>query len=145
MKVGKSKGAATSGGVARGGRKTESSGVDFRHLFQAQLSTIAGPEPTAAAATVEDRPAVPPQLRMEGLRLTEATIDSLDAFAKALARTEISAEELEPFVAALEEEGQGLVNISDQLPKDDPLAQLIEQVAATCFLETGKFRRGDYS
>lgn len=144
MKIGKSKGAA---GVSKGGKSGKSSAgsaVDFRQLLQAQLGGIGQVEQAAPTSEVADRQVIPPQLRLEGVQLAEATIDSLAAFAKALGDVDISGPDLEAFITALEEEGQGLVDLVAQLPKDDPLAQLIEQVATSCFLETSKFRRGDY-
>ena len=99
---------------------------------------------TAPVAQVQERQQGSPELRLQGVQMTEATIDSLESFAKALEDVTLSPKELEPFITALEEENQGLLDIKEQLPADDPLAKLIEQVAAASYLETAKYRRGDY-
>lgn len=146
MKISKAKGPAGPGKGGKAGKSTSSStAVDFRQLLQAQLDSVVPVQQNAPVAEVVERQESSPQLRLQGVQLAEATIDSLDSFAQVLADASLSADELEPFIAALEEESQGLIDIKEQLASDDPLAQLIEQVASTCFLETSKFRRGDYS
>jgi len=145
MKISKSKGAAPASSTGKAGKTTSPAAIDFRHLLQAQVEGVAPVSQTAPSTEVSDRQPVPAQLRLEGVQLAEASIDSLDAFAQALADASLSADDLESFISALEEESQGLVNIKAQLPNDDPLAQLIEQVATSCYLETEKYRRGDYS
>ncbi len=145
MKISKNKGTGAVGTSSKGAKNSSTSAIDFRHILQSQLQgTSPVVQSSAPSEVAADREVVPPQLRMEGVRLAEASIDSLDAFAAALADATFSAADLEPFITALEEESQGLIDINVQLPKDDPLAQLIEQVATSCFLETSKFRRGDY-
>lgn len=100
---------------------------------------------TDPISEVQEREQGSPELRMQGVQMTEATIDSLDSFAKALEDVTLNANDLEPFIAALEEENQGLLDIKEQLSGDDPLAKLIEQVVAASYLETAKYRRGDYN
>jgi hypothetical protein len=99
---------------------------------------------TAPVTQVEERQQGSPELRLQGVQLTEASILSLESFATALEDANLAARDLEPFITALEEENQGLIDIRAQLPDDDPLAKLIEQVAAATYLETAKYRRGDY-
>ncbi|PLX47487.1 MAG: hypothetical protein C0613_13780 [Desulfobulbaceae bacterium] len=125
-------------------KKTAASSLDFRHLLQAQLEGVQEIQETATTSEVQARQQGNPALRLQGVQLTEATIDSLDSFARALEDASLSSADLEPFISALEEENQGLLDIKEQLPADDPLAQLLEQVAAACYLETAKYRRGDY-
>lgn len=144
MKISKSKGGSSLGKASKAGKAASPAAVDFRHLLQAQMEGVAPLSQTAQTSEVSDRDAVPAKLRLEGVQLAESTIDSLGAFSQALADAELTAADLEPFITALEEESQGLIDINAQLPKDDPLAQLIEEVATACFLETAKFRRGDY-
>lgn len=122
-----------------------SSAVDFRQLLQGQMSPVQDVAATSPVAEVREREQGDPKVRMQGVKLTESTIDSMESFAKALADQALSPNDLEAFVARLEEDAQVLVDIKEQLPENDPLAELVERVSAACYLETAKFRRGDYS
>lgn len=121
-----------------------SSGLDFRQMLESRLQAVQGSEmapavrPTGAASMVD------PALRVEGLALTETALDTLEAYSQALGNRNFNSRDLEPYVAALEEESTGLQDIRAQMPGDDPLGKLLEQVATVTFLETAKFRRGDY-
>ncbi len=144
MKIKRSQGPGKSSGAGKAKKSGESSAIDFRHLLQSQMQGVMDVGDTAPVSQVQERRQGSPELRLQGVQITEATIDSLESFAKALDNTSLSAEDLEPFISALEEENQGLLDIKEQLDDDDPLAKLIEQVAAATYLETSKYRRGDY-
>ncbi len=126
-------------------KKSATSAVDFRQLLQGQMQPVQDVAATSPVAEVQERSQADPALRLQGVTLTEITIDSMESFAKALANQSLSAQDLEAFVGRLEEEVQELINVKEQLPENDPLAELIERVSAACYLESAKFRRGDYS
>ncbi len=126
-------------------KSATTSSVDFRQLLQGQMSPVQDVASTNPVAEVQEREQGDPQVRMQGVKLTETTIDAMESFANALADQALSANDLEAFVARLEEDAQVLVDIKEQLPENDPLAELVERVSAACYLETAKFRRGDYS
>ncbi len=109
------------------------------------MSPVQDVASASQVAEVQGREQADPQVRMRGVKLTESTIDSMESFAVALADQTLSEDALQAFVTRLEEDAQVLVDIKEQLPKNDPLAELIERVSAACYLETAKFRRGDYS
>ncbi len=144
MKIKRSQGTGKAPSTDKAKKADQSNGVDFRHLLQSQLDGVKGTSETAPTAEVQERQQGSPELRLQGVQMAETTITSLDSFAKALDDASINGQDLEPFIAALEEENQGLLDIKEQLADDDPLAKLIEQVAAACYLETAKYRRGDY-
>ncbi len=123
-------------------KSSSASTVDFRQLLQNQVQDVAS---TTPVAEVQEREQGDPQIRMQGVKLTESTIDSMESFATALANQALSVDDLEAFVSRLEEDAQVLVDIKEQLPKNDSLAELVERVSAACYLETAKFRRGDYN
>ncbi len=128
------------------GKKSSSlSAVDFRQLLQGQMTPVQDVAAMSGVAEVGEVEQGDPQVRMQGVKLAEATIDCMESFAAALADQSLSEEDLESFVVRLEEDSQVLVNIKEQLPENDPLAELVERVSAACYLETAKFRRGDYS
>ncbi|MEN8258847.1 MAG: hypothetical protein ABFS09_13380 [Thermodesulfobacteriota bacterium] len=144
MKIKRSQGTGKAPAADKAKKTAQSSAVDFRHLLQSQLEGVMDASGTAPTTEVQERQQGSPELRLQGVQMAEATITSLDSFAKALDDATLNANDLEPFIVALEEENQGLLDIKEQLPDDDPLGKLIEQVAAACYLETAKYRRGDY-
>ncbi len=144
MKIKRSQGTGQTSSSGKAKKSDQSSALDFRHLLQAQMQGVADVRDTAPVSQVEERQQGSPEQRLQGVQLTEATINSLESFARALDNANLNVKDLEPFVAALEEENQGLLDIKEQLPDNDPLVKLIEQVAAAAYLETAKYRRGDY-
>ncbi|MFU8819355.1 MAG: hypothetical protein ACNA74_06485 [Desulfurivibrio sp.] len=125
---------------------TGSGGVDFAEVLKSHL---AGPERTAPTAgpgalgqTLAPTPA---HLRIEGLGLSENTISTLDSFSAALGNTALKAEELEPYISALENDLTAMQALRRELPEQDPLSRLLDQVAAVSHLEAAKYRRGDYN
>ncbi|MBU0682300.1 MAG: hypothetical protein KKD73_12860 [Proteobacteria bacterium] len=144
MKIKRSQGTGQSSSTGKTKKSGPSSALDFRHLLHAQMEGVHDVSETAQVSPVEERQQGSPELRLQGVQMTEATIDSLESFAKALKNSSLNSQDLEPFITALEEENQGLLDIKEQLAADDPLTKLIEQVAAATYLETAKYRRGDY-
>ena len=71
-------------------------------------------------------------------------MDTLESFGSALNNLEFSAKDIEPFVDALENETQSILELKKQLPEQDPLSLLLERVATVSYIETAKYRRGDY-
>ncbi|MEW6429492.1 MAG: hypothetical protein AB1568_15815 [Thermodesulfobacteriota bacterium] len=119
--------------------------ADFRTLLQAEMAGTAAVTGAGPVAAVQPVSGVAPAVRLEGLALTENVLGLLDEYAAALANPALAGDDLEPFVASLEENTGGLLAVKGQLPADDPLAGVLERVAAVSFLESAKFRRGDYS
>ncbi len=132
--------------VAPSTTKTEkSSSVDFQALLRGQLESLNKPGETAPVEKIDSIDNVPPALRIEGLALTEASINTLEAFSLALGNNSLDYSSLAPFVDTLEEETSALIAVRHQLPDDDPLSAILDQVATQTYLETAKFRRGDYA
>ncbi|MFZ5776018.1 MAG: hypothetical protein ACOY3Z_11100 [Thermodesulfobacteriota bacterium] len=125
-------------------RPNVASGSSFQQLLAQEMQAASGVEAVASVAPVTGATATPALLRAESLQLTEQTITTLDRFGDALRNPAYSADDLEPFAAALEEDSAALVALKDQLEEDDPLAGILERAAALSWLEAAKFRRGDY-
>jgi len=126
--------------------KTGSADVSgaFRKLLDDRLQEISEAKKVAAADRV-GAVDTPSSLRLQGLELTDSALQTLADYETALANPSIESRDLEPFVSALEEETSGLLSLRDQFPSDDPLAGLLDRVAAVTFLESAKYRRGDYA
>lgn len=121
-----------------------SGGGNFAEILQSHLRGSEAPGQVAAGSQVAASAAVPAQLRIEGLGLSESVINTLDSFGSALANPELKSSELEPYISALEEEAAALTALRGELPEDDPLHRLLNEVAAVSQLEVDKYRRGDY-
>ena len=132
--------------VSRPSGKSGGSAVsdEFRKLLDDRLQSISESKKAAAVERTES-PATAANLRLQGLEMTEYTLRTLEDYENALTNTKLESRDLEPFVAALEEETTGLLSLRDQFPAEDPLAGLLDRVAAVAFLESAKFRRGDYT
>ena len=119
-------------------------GLDFKQLLDSQMQTSAETAKVTTTAPLAAASAVSPSLRVEGLALTETTINTLEAFGNALGNTNLPTDALKPYLSTLEDNKNAITSLKAQLPGDDPLAKLLDQVAAVTSLEMEKFRRGDY-
>jgi hypothetical protein len=143
MKIDGVKNKAISGKSAQ---KKASSGQDisFGSLLAGQLNPVQESLPVAAPEGIPENSPVSSSTRLAGLTLSENTIDILAAFSEALANLSISSENLQPLIEELEGETMALLDIKEQLEENDPLAELLDRIAAVAYLETEKYRRGDY-
>jgi hypothetical protein len=130
---------------ARGTAAAPTAGAtDFQQVLAQKIATSAAASQTAATAP-SSASHIPATLRLHGLELTESTINTLDSYIAALGNSGIKIHDLEPFVAALEEEVAALLEAKSQMPGNDPLAKMLDRVATVSYIETVKFRRGDYA
>ncbi len=120
------------------------SGAQFKSMLEAQLQAVSSPGAVSPASPVTATSQVPVALRVESLSVVEATINNLETFGTALQNLEVDSQSLEPFVETLEEETSSMLRLKEQLPADDPLSQLLDQVASVSYNEAAKYRRGDY-
>lgn len=118
----------------------------FFDLLADQLMPPESPAATSGAkATEGTTEKIPVELRMTGLSMSENTIHLLDSFSKALGNLGLTTKDLLPLIEALEGDTTTLLDIKEQLPHNDPLAQLIDRVTTISVVEAEKFRRGDYN
>ena len=126
-----------------GKNSASATGASFQDILAQELA--AAKSPTAPAITAASTAApIPAALRLDGLSLAEDTISTLEKFSSALSNPAFSAQDLEPFAAALEDETAALVSLKNQLPAGNPLSSLLERVATASYVEAAKLRRGDY-
>ncbi|HSR35998.1 MAG TPA: hypothetical protein VLL73_02370, partial [Desulfurivibrionaceae bacterium] len=83
---------------------TTTSGADFQQFLAKEIATSAAANQAAATAPAITASQVPAALRLEGLELSETTINTLDSFSAALGNTDLKNDDLEPYAAALEED-----------------------------------------
>lgn len=116
-------------------------GSSFQDILAKEMAAAQSPATPAMAAAAAP---IPAELRLGGLGLAEDTISTLEKFGAALGNPSFSAQDLEPFAAALEDETAALVSLKNQLPEGNPLSSLLERVATASYVEAAKLRRGDY-
>lgn len=128
---------------AKSGAKTSSPDISFSTLLAGQIQPPLEAQQTAALAEIQNKSSSA-STRTAGITLTENTIDVLAAYGDALSDLQLSKDDIRPLIEALEEGTTSLLDIKEQLDTDDPLAELLDRVAAIAYLESEKFRRGDY-
>jgi hypothetical protein len=118
-------------------------GASFQDILARELAAAKSTAAPATAAAAAVAP-IPATLKLDSLTLAEDAISTLEKFSAALGNPAFSAQDLEPFAAALEDETAALVSLKNQLPTNNPLASLLERVATASYVEATKLRRGDY-
>lgn len=126
-----------------GKSSASATGASFQEILAQELAAAKSPATTALAAASATAP-IPAALRLDSLTLAEDTINTLGNFSTALGNPSFSAQDLEPFAAALEDETAALVSLKNQLPENNPLSALLERVATASYVEAAKLKRGDY-
>ncbi len=128
--------------------KTKKSPVPDSGFFDLLTDQLAQPAEVSTAPEVigtNEASLLAPETRLNGVKLSESSIDLLEHFGKALGNLRLKAEDITPLLEALEGDTTALLDIKEQLPHDDPLALLIDRVTTISYIETEKFRRGDYN
>ena len=117
----------------------------FQQLLESKLSSPAtGTEALQKQQTIAPTN-IDPSTRIESLHLTEQIVQLLEDYEGALKNRTISVSEMEPFIVSLEEKTAALVDLKSQIDPRDPLAKLLGQISSVAYLETIKYRRGDYN
>lgn len=127
-----------------GKNSSPASGLSFQDILAQELAAAKRPAATTDIAATSATTPIPAALRLDGLTLTEDTINTLEKFSTALGNPSFSAQDLEPFATALENDTAALVSLKNQLPANNPLSSLLERVATASYVEAAKLRRGDY-
>ena len=130
-------------GVARPGEDST-----FRALLESRMRSVSAADAGAELGGIAAAPpaaAVDPAVRLSALELSERAIGELEDYQQALGNLDIDHRDLEPFVTALEERVLGLLELREQIPAGDSLATVVDRVATACYLESVKYRRGDFS
>ena len=131
-------------GGSRSGQAANGGG-DFQQVLESHMHTAVAVDAPSALAGVSAPPPIDPALKVSALELCDRAINQLESYQQVLGNLSIKAADLEPHVSALEERVIGLLELKEQLPAGDPLAQVLDRVSTSCYLETVKFRRGDYT
>ena len=120
-------------------------GLSFSKLLEAQLAKSSHVAGTSHTTSVNASKPVAAGLRIESLALSEDILTMLDAYGNALSNQSFPIAELQPYIEDLEEKASALLELKNQIPAQDSLAKLVDGIATAAYLETAKYRRGDYS
>jgi hypothetical protein len=142
MKINELQNAQTPGTTQKTTKKG-AEGSGFQKILESKQSR--GTESATPGVPIQSSPSsIPVDLRIESLQVTEQTISTLDEFSSALGNLKFSGDDIQPLVEALEDETRSILELKNQLPPQDPLADLLDRVATVSYVETAKYRRGDY-
>ncbi len=83
-------------------------------------------------------------LQREGVERAERAITLLEQYAERLSQPGLNLKEVQPSLAALEQEAKGLAEVADRLEPDDELHGIVQEVLMRVAAESVKFNRGDY-
>ncbi len=72
-------------------------------------------------------------------------LDILDAYRAKLADPSVSLRDIKPLVEEMEAKQKDLASVSDALPENDGLKEILNRVLVDLSMETVRFNRGDYS
>ncbi|MBU0484243.1 MAG: hypothetical protein KKB30_06990 [Proteobacteria bacterium] len=126
-------------------KKGDTNGINFNTLLEEQIHNTVSIKNNASPSPIELNNETETNFRMTGLAITESTLDTLCSYGEALANTSFSAPELEPFISALEQNTLALLTIKNELPANNSLTKLLDNLATISYVETAKYRRGDYN
>lgn len=127
-----------------GKNSASTTGASFQDILARELAVAKSQAAAPAMAATSASAPIPAALKLDSISLTEDTINTLEKFSAALGNPAFSAQDLEPYAAALEDETAALVTLKNQLPGNNPLSALLERVATASYVEAAKLRRGDY-
>jgi len=84
------------------------------------------------------------QLRAQGIRAAENTLNLLGKYQQALGDSAQTLKQINPLVESLSEKVEHLQKLTQQIDAKDPLQQVIREVGVVSAAEIEKFNRGDY-
>jgi len=84
------------------------------------------------------------QVRLQGIRSTEKTLELLEQYQKAMADPGQSLKTIHPLIQSLSQELQGLHGLSEKLSPSDPLQSILTNTGIVSAVEIEKFYRGEY-
>jgi len=103
---------------------------------EAAPQALSGPSPVTGVAPGDPVKAV--------RNMVETVLSRLEILQEGLTRPGLTLKALSPLVQALEQDSQRLKTLSQALPANSPLRQVVDEAAALTWTESFKFNRGDY-
>lgn len=145
------------------GRKNELSQLDFQKLLNDAESNIKAVDQSSSLSPsmgMRDVPVDPAfsvqalhflpeqeeitQIRSQGIRAAESTLNFLEKYQKAVGDPQITLKKVDPLVLSLSQEVNDLHLLSEKLPPSDPLQKIMREIGIVSTIEIEKFNRGEY-
>lgn len=149
--------------VAKKDRQGEASKVEFQKVLEDVRSNLKTGPSSVSTSTIPSaeevllHPAyllqnvgIPPeiekiaQIRAQGIKGAESTLDLLDEYQKALGDPNTSLKKVDRLVGNLSQEVNHLDILSEKLPSSDPLQKIMKEIGILSAVEIEKFKRGEY-
>jgi hypothetical protein len=144
-------------------RKNELNQLDFQKLLndaKSDLSAVNQPSSPFPSMEMREIPVDPAfslqalnflpeqkeitQIRSQGIRVAESTLNLLERYQKAVGDPQITLKKVDPLVQSLSQEVNGLHLLSEKLPSSDPLQKIMREIGVVSTIEIEKFKRGEY-
>lgn len=103
-------------------------------------------QPGLAAAGVSQVVDLAPlsEVLQTSAEMADAALSRLEILQTSLARAENTLKKMAPLVQKLDEDSLRLQEVAQGLPENSPLREVLEETAALTYVESFKFKRGDY-
>ena len=86
----------------------------------------------------------PVQAQNRTFQTADRMLNVLEQYQKALGDPEVSLKNLYPIIQSLSSEVQGMNEGTENLPANDPLKKILEEIGILTAVEVEKFNRGEY-
>lgn len=123
----------------------------FGEILRETMDTSAGPtgegQPASVTNPIEGIYFDPRLLQPESpvLDQTERLLDTLETYQQKLGDRQVELSQMDPLIADIKKQSEGLASKADTLPDGDPLREILNQTLIVSSLEVLKYSRGDYS
>lgn len=121
-------------------------GNAFTECLNEAVASTRTAQPGAAAAGVSQAVDLAPlsEVLQTSAEMADAALARLEILQTSLARAETTLKKIAPLVQKLDEDSHRLQEVAQGLPDNSPLRQVLEETAALTYVESFKFKRGDY-
>lgn len=143
------------------GSAHKAGGNDFQKIFEEIQANQSGekqrpPESGSKAAEIPDGLlsvySFPPladsgnpfQGQTRSLQAADRVLQGLEEYQKGLGDSEVSLKTLFPMIQSLSSEIRGISKDAENLPANDPLKRILEEIGVLAAVEVERYNRGDY-
>ncbi len=121
-------------------------GNSFTERLNEAMASTPTERPDPAAAGVSQLVNLSPlgEVLQTSAEVADAALTRLEILQTSLARAETTLKKMAPLVQKLDEDSLRLKEVAQGLPETSPLRQVLEETAALTYVESFKFKRGDY-
>ncbi len=120
--------------------------ANFAQQLQEIMAAAQGTTETQAPAALGNVSAISQvsEVNNSPRAVLDLVLSHLDSYQQALGSSDATLKQVASLVQTLEQDSQRLQSLSQNLPANSPLKQVMDETAALAYTESFKFNRGDY-